>query len=336
MRRRNEVLVGGSILAALATVAAGIIWLGEVQLSGPRRLAEARFRSVGGLGVGDPVTLRGVKVGRVDAIRLAGDDWVAVELRIDREVELPGDPAAVVTPSTLFGEWAVTVVSRSAPFDDPSVPAQFAEAAQAHGDAAWPGAAQIDISQLTAKAGQIAGDLATLSGRVESVFDSAMAERLRTSVGELAELASNLQEFVRRQQGKVERTALSAERGAGALAEAAADLEAAAARLDSATGDRQLQDILESGRSSAGDLRAASADIRSLTSAVSEQQGSVIRTIVATDSLLTRLAEGRGTLGLLAQDSALYHETTLTVRELRKLLADVQANPRKYFKFSVF
>jgi phospholipid/cholesterol/gamma-HCH transport system substrate-binding protein len=336
MRRRNEVLVGGSILAALATVAAGIVWLGEVQLSGPRRLEEARFRSVGGLGVGDPVTLRGVKVGRVDAIRLAGDDWVAVELRIDREVELPGDPAAVVTPSTLFGEWAVTVVSRSAPFDDPSVPAQFAEAEQVHGDAAWPGAAQIDISQLTAKAGQIAGDLATLSGRVESVFDSAMAERLRTSVGELAELASDLQEFVRRQQGKVERTALSAERGAGALAEAAADLEAAAARLDSATGDRQLQDILESGRSSAGDLRAASADIRSLTRAVSEQQGSVIRTIVATDSLLTRLAEGRGTLGLLAQDSALYHETTLTVRELRKLLADVQANPRKYFKFSVF
>lgn len=336
MRRRNEVLVGGSILAALATVAAGIVWLGEVQLSGPRRLEEARFRSVGGLGVGDPVTLRGVKVGRVDAIRLAGDDWVAVDLRIDREVELPGDPAAVVTPSTLFGEWAVTVVSRSAPFDDPSVPAQFAEAEQAHGDAAWPGAAQIDISQLTAKAGQIAGDLATLSGRVESVFDSAMAMKLRTTVGELAQLASDLQRFVRQQQGRVERTAQSAERGAGSLAAAAADFAAAAARLDSATGDRQLQEILESGRSSAGDLRAASADIRALTSAVSEQQGSVIRTIVATDSLLTRLAEGRGTLGMLAQDSVLYHETTLTVRELRKLLADLQANPRKYFKFSVF
>jgi phospholipid/cholesterol/gamma-HCH transport system substrate-binding protein len=69
---------------------------------------------------------------------------------------------------------------------------------------------------------------------------------------------------------------------------------------------------------------------------VNERQGSVIRTIVATDSLLTRLAEGRGTLGMLAQDSVLYQETALTVRELRKLLADLQANPRKYFKFSVF
>ncbi len=336
MRRRNEVVVGGSILAALAAVAAGVVWLGEVQLSGPRRMEEARFRSVGGLGVGDAVTLRGVKAGRVEAIRLAGDDWVAVDFRLDREVELPPDPAAVVTPSTLFGEWALTVVSRSAPFDDPSVPRQFAEAAAAHGNTAWPGATQIDISQLTAKAGQIAGDLATLTGRVETVFDSAMAVKLRTAVSELAQFASDLQRFVRQQEGRVERTAASAERGAGSLAEAAADFAAAAARLDSATGDRQLQEILESGRSSAGDLRAASADIRSLTSAVSERQGSVIRTIVATDSLLTRLAEGRGTLGMLAQDSVLYQETTLTVRELRKLLADLQANPRKYFKFSVF
>ena len=62
---------------------------------------------------------------------------------------------------------------------------------------------------------------------------------------------------------------------------------AAAARLDSATDDRQLQEILESGRGSASDLRAASADIRSMTAAVSGTQGSVVRTIVATDSLLT-------------------------------------------------
>lgn len=336
MRRRNEVLVGASIVAGLVAVVAGAIWLGEVQLGGPRRVQEARFRSVGGLGVGDQVILRGVQVGRVNAIRLVEDDWVAVELRLEPEVPLPPDPGAVVAQSTLFGEWAVSVVSRSAPMDDPSVVRQFTEAAAVHGRDAWPGATQIDISQLTAKAGQIAGDIATLTGRVESVFDSAMAVKLRTTVGELAQLASDLQAFVRQQQGRVERTAASAERGAGSLAAAAADVAAAAARLDSATGDRQLQEILEAGRGSAGDLRAASADIRALTSAVNERQGSVIRTIVATDSLLTRLAEGRGTLGMLAQDSVLYQETALTVRELRKLLADLQANPRKYFKFSVF
>ena len=334
--RRNEVMVGGAILAALAVLVAGALWLGEVQLGGPRSVHEALFRSVGGLGVGDQVTLRGVRIGRVDAIRLAENDWVAVELRLDPDVPLPPGPAAVVSPSTLFGEWEVAVVGRDAPMDDPSIARQFAEATAAHGADSWPGATQIDISQLAAKAGQISGDIATITGRVETIFDSAMAAQLKESIGELAQLASDLRIFAKRQEARVDRTAGSAERGAASVAEAASDLQAAAARLDSATGDRQLQEILEAGRSSASDLRAASADVRAFATAVGERQASVIRAIVATDSVLTRLSEGRGTLGMLAQDSALYHETTLTVRQLRQLLADIQSNPRKYFKFSVF
>ena len=39
---------------------------------------------------------------------------------------------------------------------------------------------------------------------------------------------------------------------------------------------------------------------------------------------------------MLATDSTLYRETTPTMIELRQLLADIQANPRKYFSFSVF
>ena len=35
-------------------------------------------------------------------------------------------------------------------------------------------------------------------------------------------------------------------------------------------------------------------------------------------------------------DSTLYVESTRTVVQLRELLADIQANPRRYFKFSVF
>jgi phospholipid/cholesterol/gamma-HCH transport system substrate-binding protein len=43
-----------------------------------------------------------------------------------------------------------------------------------------------------------------------------------------------------------------------------------------------------------------------------------------------------GTLGLLVGDSTLYNEATMTVAELRLLIEDIKANPRKYFKFSVF
>jgi hypothetical protein len=51
---------------------------------------------------------------------------------------------------------------------------------------------------------------------------------------------------------------------------------------------------------------------------------------------MSRIANRSGTLGLLVSDSALYRETTLTMIQLRQLLSDIQANPRKYFTFSVF
>jgi phospholipid/cholesterol/gamma-HCH transport system substrate-binding protein len=57
---------------------------------------------------------------------------------------------------------------------------------------------------------------------------------------------------------------------------------------------------------------------------------------MAADSALTRIQEGQGTLGLLSKNPAMYNETIETMQELRRLIADIQMNPRKYFKFSVF
>lgn len=61
-----------------------------------------------------------------------------------------------------------------------------------------------------------------------------------------------------------------------------------------------------------------------------------VGTLVAADSVMVRIANRSGTLGLLVADSALYRETTLTMIQLRQLLSDIQANPRTYFTFSVF
>jgi hypothetical protein len=39
---------------------------------------------------------------------------------------------------------------------------------------------------------------------------------------------------------------------------------------------------------------------------------------------------------MLATDSTLYREATATVIQFRALLTDIQAQPRKYLKISVF
>jgi len=51
---------------------------------------------------------------------------------------------------------------------------------------------------------------------------------------------------------------------------------------------------------------------------------------------MTRMQGMTGSLGLLVGDPRLYNETANAIIEFRLLLADIKANPRKYFKFSVF
>ena len=70
--------------------------------------------------------------------------------------------------------------------------------------------------------------------------------------------------------------------------------------------------------------------------AANRNQESLVRVLQNADTVLSRISNRSGTLGLLVADSALYRETTLTMIQLRQLLSDIQANPRKYFTFSVF
>lgn len=335
MKHRQSLIVGLVVLAAAVVVVAGTLWLSQHQFGDRWTVRTARFASIGRMGVGAPVTLRGVRIGRVDVVRLAPDGWVEADLRLNG-VELPAHPAVIAAPSSLFGEWAASVISLDgAPPDDPRVRAMLRDATDSTG-VRWPGAALPDVGQLTAQAGRIAADIAVLTDRLGTAIDSTTAEDLRTSVSDFVDVARQLRTFTRNQTESLSKAGADVVSSAEAAALAARDLRAAMARLDTATADNRLQDIVTSTQGSSADLRLAATDLRALMASARTHESNLINVLVAADSIMTRLEAGTGTLGLMVRDSALYLEATLTVREMRKLIADIQANPRRYFSFSVF
>lgn len=54
------------------------------------------------------------------------------------------------------------------------------------------------------------------------------------------------------------------------------------------------------------------------------------------DSILAKLNEGRGTAGAMLNDDELYEEIKNLIVRIENLVTDIEKNPRKYFKFSVF
>jgi hypothetical protein len=171
VKRSNEFAVGAAILGAIAVVIAGALWLSGADLKGEDTTYAARFRSVDGLQVGNPVTLRGVRVGKVEAIRLMPNDWVQADFAIETKVDLPARPAVIAASASLFGGWSANIISLEPLPEDPNIRAALLESDHAGGDA-WPGATLPDIGQLTAQASRIAGDVAEVTTRIQGAFDS--------------------------------------------------------------------------------------------------------------------------------------------------------------------
>jgi phospholipid/cholesterol/gamma-HCH transport system substrate-binding protein len=337
VKRENEFAVGLAVIAAFAVVVGGALWLSNFHFGPTEALRTARFRTVGGLSVGNPVVLRGVRVGRVEGIRLAPGSWVEADLKIYSGVALPERPAVIAASASLFGEWAASLVPVDQLPNDPNVRTAIAEAQAAGGGSTkWPGATLPDIGQLTAQASRIATDIASVAARVQTAFDSEAVVELRSSIRDFGQIADRLTRVTNEQADVFGSVGANLRKGSDALGHAATELQATLGRVDSATNQGQLAAILNNSAAASHDLHQASQDFRDFMDAAHRNQESMVRALVAADTVMSRIANRTGTLGLLVADSTLYRETTLTMIQLRQLLSDIQANPRKYFTFSVF
>ena len=106
---RTEILVGFFVLIGLACLGYLAIKLGKLEVMGSSGYTVyADFSSVAGLKIGDPVEIAGVKIGRVEAMRLA-EDRARLELRVQDGVKLQEDVIASVRARGLIGDKFVLI-----------------------------------------------------------------------------------------------------------------------------------------------------------------------------------------------------------------------------------
>jgi phospholipid/cholesterol/gamma-HCH transport system substrate-binding protein len=109
MRREVEIAVGVFMLAGLLALGYLSIRLGQVDLFGARAYTVvADFPTVGGLKTGSTVEIAGVRVGRVDSIRLK-DFQARVAMHIDEGVPIQSDAIVSIKTKGLIGEKFVQI-----------------------------------------------------------------------------------------------------------------------------------------------------------------------------------------------------------------------------------
>ena len=329
MTRRNEVIVGVVVLLSLVLIVFGTIWLKGMKLGSEEVVRQARFREVGQLLEGSTVKYRGVPIGQVERIALErGGGAVIVTMTVDSEVTLPPDPAVILAPESMFGDWQAEIVTRGT-FPNYA----FTEATDAD---MMPGYSLPDMSRLTAVADEIARNLATISMRFEEAFTQETALNIREALENIQQASSELATLVSSQQVAIEEVAQNLERTSEAAGQAALTMQRAFAEVETAIGGGKLTTIVQN-------VERASSRTDSLVSILVGTSQELRTTARSADSafrsvntIATNLEQGEGSLGRLLQDTTLFYSVVATNLELQALLRDLRTNPRRYLNLSIF
>jgi phospholipid/cholesterol/gamma-HCH transport system substrate-binding protein len=361
MKLRNEVTVGVVVVLGIIVAVIGAFWLSGRPFGQEQEEIVAVFREVGELRQGNPVKFRGVQVGRVVGIELGEAGFgVLVTMQISPDVTKPEDAAVLLAPASLFGDWQAAIVSRASYPDQ-----QFTEGRP---PAVLPGATLPDITQLTAVGARIAEDLQTLAQRVEVAFTEETAIKIRETIENVQAMSEQLTGFVDQQTETyrdvsrnvlvaTENITLTTARVAGIATEvetafaeggqvpqilanvqqASANLQELSLRLEAATAgvptmvaraDTTLADFGQLAVSAAALLDTLEPQLLEVGPAIAEAR----LTLAAVQRAAAMLEGGEGTLGRLLEDPAIYEEAQATIATMRRMLADIQANPARYIR----
>lgn len=298
MRRRNEVTVGILMTVAVIVLILGTLWLARGGLKSGYPL-HTRFAWGQNLKQGQPVLLAGVSVGYVGDVQLRRDGHLDVLLRVDDEYQIPKGSTATVKAVGIFGDVAVALT--------PPLPAPAAS--YAPDDTVPTGTPSADIDQIMTRVDSIGRNVAVLTKALQTeVVEAGTLKDLHSVVNNTAKLSAQLQ---------------------GVLAEqnrnATATMEAF---RNSAT---RLGNLVDS-----ANVQASLANVRQITANGAKLSANLDSTNAQLQRLLGLAEKGNGTVGKLLTDTLLYNDLHRLVRQSDSLLADIRANPKKYFTVRIF
>jgi phospholipid/cholesterol/gamma-HCH transport system substrate-binding protein len=295
--RTIELRVGIVVAIAAIILFLGIIWIKEYRFNVERYKYGVLFPNVGALGVGDPVTVLGVKKGTVESIILSGGD-VLVTFNLTTDVKLKKDAKFTVMNIGLMGERFIDVSPGHSPeLLDLSRPVE--------------GFYDTGIPEVMGMAGQMLDEIRRLVAHLEGIFGTEWSqESFKETIKDLRKLSADLVTLLDRNKDKLEKTA-----------------------TDLSYTSSELKNLLDKNKgklqSSVDNFTASSAKLDTITTTLSSLS-------VSLKNLTQKIESGQGTFGKLVNDSTLYNDLRKTTNNLDELVTDIKKNPKKYLKVSLF
>lgn len=311
MKRTNKIQWGSLKVGLLITFAVAVMFWASFAGGGTsifERKGEfiCYFKNVNGLVTGSPVWMSGVEVGNVRSIKFVNLDslrQVRVVCRVKKSIweMITEDSRAKLGTVGFLGDKYVEIIPGTT--GKPAIKEMdILETFDVPGPDAMFGAGK----KAFEKAGSMVGNIDDILARINRgegtlghiATDDTLYFNLTALMASMTKLAAGLQINQQRITESIEKTAKSVE---------------------------SLTTQVEENRGTLGKLISDPALYDNITASSARL-----------DTIMSQISAAEGSLGLLVSDTALYVETVNLLNRVNNLISDIQDNPRKYFKFSVF
>ncbi len=286
----SEIIVGIAIFSAFVIFVFGYLYLKNVTFKANRYSVAIHFRDVTGLEKGDFVSVSGLRIGRVQNLRLEKLS-VVVDVNIDPGIEIPIDSRAQIKSLGMVGEKFIDII---------------------------PGVAEQILQDGDAIEGHNSGDLSDLSGTMETLFQQAqqLLDELRTVLHTVFDNAT---------QRHLKETVFHLRNISSDLDDNSGHIEKILANMDGISNN--LNEILSERRekveSSIDNIHRASTRFEEMTNKLDSSLTSV-------QTLLTKIENQEGTIGKVINRDEMYNDLRHLTAQLDTLVQDLKKRPQKY------
>lgn len=253
--RRSEIRAGIFLLISFIIFAVMVFAVSDIQnLFRKKKEIKALFSAGDGIEKNAPVRYSGMKIGRVDRVRVASEhgDKIELTLSVYRDIEIREDSRAAIRTLGLVGGKYVEVSGGS-----PKARA-LAPGAVLHGEES------LKLEDLTRVGIEVALKLKNIANNLNNMLgDPATAKSLKTTVQNLQEVTANLKTMT----SSKEEVALGLKNlpeTLKKLEESANNLKALTEKSDKIVGEnkKNIDEMLQSFRDMAKNLKDTSEDVK--------------------------------------------------------------------------
>ncbi|MGR7814189.1 MlaD family protein [Lacinutrix undariae] len=262
----------------------------------------ALYDNVEGLASSTPVTINGLKVGKVQSISFTEDGTgkLLVALQVDNEFEFSKNSKAELYDASLIGGKAIAIV----PAFDKAENAKDGSYLESSSKDGLSDMVTKTLSPLQAKVETMMVSADALLNNINDVFDADTKEGLKKGIAALDETiltfkgtANSLNAIVKKNESSLTNTLANAENLTGNLSKITDSI----AMVDIGKTMRDLQNTMHK-----------------------------------FDAVIAGIENGEGSVGKLLKDDGLYNNLEGASKQMEELLEDMKLNPKRYVHFSLF